>query len=74
MRKAILSLTILMSISLLPAYSATPIKAGSKCLKQGITKTYKDRKYTCIKSGKKLVWDKGVVVGEISFYFAFHTN
>ncbi len=64
MRKGIIGLSLLLSLSLLPAYSATPIKAGSICLKQGITKTYKDRKYTCIKSGRKLVWNKGVVVAK----------
>ncbi len=62
MRKGIIGLSLLLSISLLPAYSATPPKAGSVCSKQGITKTYKGKKYTCVKSGMKLVWDKGSVV------------
>ena len=42
--------------------SATPPKAGAICNKVGITKNYNGKKYTCVKSGKKLVWDKGVVV------------
>ena len=62
MRKAILSLTTLLFVSLLPAYSATPPKAGSFCSKQGISKTYQGKKFTCIKSGRKLVWNKGVVI------------
>ncbi|NDA41663.1 MAG: hypothetical protein EBX85_03450, partial [Actinobacteria bacterium] len=35
---------------------------GTSCSKAGITKTVSGKKYTCIKSGKKLVWDKGVAV------------
>jgi len=37
-------------------------KAGAKCTKVGITKVVKDKSYTCVKSGKKLVWNKGVVI------------
>lgn len=46
--------------------SASPISAaalaGQKCSKAGSTKTSSGIKYTCIKSGKKLVWSKGVKV------------
>ncbi|CAN2226008.1 hypothetical protein MCEMRE191_01340 [Candidatus Nanopelagicaceae bacterium] len=38
------------------------VKAGSNCSKLGATSTYAGKKYTCIKSGKKLVWNKGVTV------------
>jgi hypothetical protein len=62
MRKGIIGLLILFSFSLFPAYSATPPQAGSVCSKQGVTKTYKGKKYVCIKSGKKSVWSKGKVV------------
>ena len=62
MRKALTGLVTVLTISLIPAYSATPPKSGSICAKQGITQTYNGKKYTCIKSGKKLVWDKGVVI------------
>jgi len=62
MRKGVIGLSLLLIFSLVPAYSATPPKAGSVCSKQGVTKTYKGKKYTCIKSGKKLVWNKDVVV------------
>ena len=62
MRKGIIGLSLLLTISLIPAYSATPPKSGSACSKQGITKSYKGKKFTCIKSGKKLIWDKGVKV------------
>lgn len=47
-----------LSLSLVPASAA--VKAGSVCKKAGITSVVSSKTYTCIKSGKKLVWDKGV--------------
>ncbi len=44
-----------------PLNAATP-KAGAKCTKVGATATASGKKFTCIKSGKKLVWNKGVVI------------
>ena len=44
-----------------PLYAAT-VKAGSVCSKAGATSTYAGKKYTCLKSGKKLVWNKGAAV------------
>jgi|GEM_PF-628376 len=53
---------IAFSISIIPnSYAATP-KAGAKCSKVGSISTYAGKKFTCIKSGKKLVWNKGVKV------------
>jgi hypothetical protein len=49
---------VLLSLSS-PVHAAAP-KAGSKCTKAGQTSTSAGIKYTCIKSGKKLVWNKGV--------------
>ena len=48
------------------ATAATPPKPGSTCTKAGLTQSYNGMKYTCIKSGKKLVWDKGVLVTQPS--------
>jgi len=48
----------------LSAYSATPPKPGVICTKVGAAQTYKGKKYTCIKSGKKLLWNKGVTVAK----------
>ena len=62
MRVRVICLAVTLSLSFLPAYSATPPKAGSACSKQGIARTYQGKKFTCIKSGKKLVWNKGVIV------------
>ncbi len=69
MRKALSATVIagllLSSLAGSPAVAATP-KAGAKCTKAGITQTVKagsaSTKFTCVKSGKKLVWNKGVKV------------
>jgi hypothetical protein len=44
-----------------PVQAAAP-KAGAKCNKAGTTATASGKKFTCVKSGKKLVWNKGVAV------------
>ena len=49
-----------LTVGTLPAHSATI--AGTKCTKVGATKTISNYKYTCIKSGKKLIWNKGVAI------------
>ena len=57
-------LAVLIAVSLLgiaPASAAT-VKAGAKCSKHKATTTVKGMKYTCIKSGNKLVWSQGVPV------------
>ncbi len=57
-------LAVLIAVSLLgiaPAHAAT-VKAGTKCNKHKATTTVKGMKYTCIKSGNRLVWSKGVLV------------
>jgi hypothetical protein len=48
--------------SAIPSTSANPPKSGALCSKAGLTKNYQGKKYTCVKSGKKLVWNKGVLV------------
>lgn len=59
MKKWILFLALLFTLSSIPAFSATTPRAGSVCSKQGMTKNYKGKIFSCIKSGKKLVWSKG---------------
>ena len=61
-------LAVLIAVSLLgiaPA-NATVAKAGGKCGKHKATSTVKGMKYTCIKSGNKLVWSKGVPVKKVA--------
>jgi hypothetical protein len=54
----ILILSLSISIPLIPANAA--VKAGGSCISAGKTSDVFSKTYTCIKSGKKLVWDKGV--------------
>lgn len=50
-------------MTLLPALPASAaVKAGDKCPKLKASAVVSGKKYTCIKSGKKLTWNKGVAV------------
>jgi hypothetical protein len=60
--KSRLVVAIVLMLALVnPAQAATP-KAGAKCTKAGTTATASGKKFTCIKSGTKLVWNKGVAI------------
>jgi hypothetical protein len=61
MRKVLAVLIAFSLLGIAPANAAT-VKAGTKCSKHKATTTVKGMKYTCIKSGNKLVWSKGVPV------------
>ena len=57
-----IALVFAVVISLLFGATAFAVaKAGSTCTKLGLTSTVSGKKFTCIKSGKKLVWNKGVI-------------
>ena len=56
----VMALSIALTFTAIPAFSATI--SGTSCTKAGTTKTVSNKKYTCIKSGKKLIWDKGVAI------------
>ena len=47
---------------LVTSNSYAAVKAGSSCSKAGIKSLSAGKTYTCVKSGKKLVWDKGVLI------------
>jgi hypothetical protein len=53
------------ALFLVPLNAVAAVKAGSACTKLGATSTNGGKKYTCVKSGKKLVWDKGVTAAPI---------
>jgi hypothetical protein len=60
-KKIIIFLSILSLTTLYPQISANAsAKAGGACSKAGITSVASGKTYTCIKSGRKLVWNKGV--------------
>jgi hypothetical protein len=58
----LISITFLGSSLSLPAFAA--VKAGAACPKAGKTSVASGKTFTCIKSGKKLVWNKGVSVAK----------
>lgn len=54
-------ITALILSTLTVAEAASP-KAGSTCPKVGTKEVFKGKTFTCVKFGKKLVWNKGVAV------------
>jgi len=65
MRRLLTGLVAVLSLSLITAQiSVAAVTPGAKCSKAGATSTYNGKKYTCVKSGKKLVWNKGVAIAK----------
>lgn len=56
----ILVLGLLLTGSPLQNAAFGGVKAGGPCSKLGITSNVSGKTFTCIKSGKKLIWNKGV--------------
>lgn len=59
MRKVFTVLTVFALVTS-PLQASAAIKPGAACTKSGAISIKNGIKYTCIKSGKKLVWNKGV--------------
>ena len=66
MRKHLRLVALLIPMVLVASNSYAAVKAGSACKKVGSKSVSGGKNYTCIKSGKKMVWDKGVVVAKPS--------
>jgi hypothetical protein len=62
-RVALFSL-ITVTISLFSNPASAAVKAGSPCPKVGKVSATASKTFTCIKSGKKFVWNKGVAVAK----------
>lgn len=63
--KKVLQLVLIVAITSSLSYqanSASQVKAGAKCAKESSTQLVSGKKFTCIKSGKKLIWNKGVAI------------
>ena len=59
MRKVLAALVALtLALGIAPLHAA--VKAGDKCTTLGQKKSASGKDFTCVKSGKKLVWNKGV--------------
>lgn len=64
MRKLLAVLLVASLLGVAPAQAA--IKSGGKCSKAGATMSSAGKKFTCIKSGGKLVWNKGTAIKKAS--------
>ena len=62
MRKHLRWLALALPLVLVASNSYAAVKAGSACSKAGSKSVSGGKSYTCVKSSKKLVWDKGVLV------------
>ena len=63
MRKKLLTLlTFGLLLGMISPLATAAPKPGTTCSKLGATATSTGIKYTCIKSGKKLIWNKGVAI------------
>ncbi len=62
MKKSLQFLALLISLSLTQLPAIASVKAGGTCTKQGVKQISSGKSFTCIKQGKKLVWNKGVVL------------
>jgi hypothetical protein len=62
--KKLLAVLVTAALFLLPINAIAAVKAGDTCKKVGTTVTANGKKYTCVKNGKKLVWNKGVAIAK----------
>jgi len=60
MKKLLFTVIAISLIGMTPVHATN--KAGSKCTKLNATTVVGNLKYTCLKSGNKLVWSKGVAI------------
>ena len=56
----VLTIVLLITLNFLPANAA--VKTGLACKKLGSVAIVGSFKYTCIKSGKKTLWNRGVKI------------
>lgn len=62
-KRSPLALAIIIALAFsLPSANGATAKAGASCPKMKAVSIVKGKKFTCIKSGKKLIWNKGVIV------------
>ena len=62
MNKRLIAFLSILSLSLPLTPVNAAIKAGGSCKKAGITSVASGKTFTCVKSGKKLVWRVALVV------------
>lgn len=64
--KKILASLIILSFAFVPVQAIAKVKSGDTCKSLGLTGISKGKKFTCIKSGKKLIWNKGTSISVLS--------
>jgi len=62
MKKHLRLVALIIPMVLVASNSYAAVKAGSSCSKAGIKSVSAGKTFTCVKSGKKLVWNKGVLI------------
>jgi len=62
MRKTPLIVVATLLSIILASPAQAVVKSGAKCNKAKATTTVSGKKYTCIKSGSRLIWNKGVSI------------
>ncbi|MEY4163120.1 MAG: hypothetical protein RLZZ79_72 [Actinomycetota bacterium] len=62
MRGTSVLVSFVLLIGLAPSSIAVTPKAGATCKKIGATEILNNREFTCVKKGKKRVWNKGVAI------------
>ena len=55
-------LTVILALVSFESIATAAVRPGAKCSKQGQMSTTAGKKYTCVKSGSKLIWNKGISV------------
>lgn len=63
-RKIVFCVLVALFLTSVPTLNAATLKAGSFCQKVGQTQISSGLLFTCIKSGKKTVWGKGVPISK----------
>ena len=57
----------ILSFILMTSPAIAAVKAGATCKTKGQVNTVSNYKFTCIKSGTKLIWSKGVkITGKVA--------
>ena len=60
--KPVAAVVIILSLIFPTTLFAANPKAGAKCTRAGLTQNYLGKKFTCVKSGKNLIWNNGVLI------------
>lgn len=64
MRKSLALLVTALLMIQAPVMATPKVASGASCSKAGAIKVVSGKRFTCIKSGKKIVWNKGVLLKE----------